>query len=137
MPSSPIAPGAITRVASPENSSPSALTISTWMVSAMFALRQCLCFLDCFFDAADHVERLLGQVIVFAGDDRLEAADRVLQRDDLAVLAGEHFRDIEGLRQEALNLARAIHGLLVLFRELVHAENRDDVLQLLVTLQHL
>jgi len=34
-------------------------------------------FLDGFLDAADHVERLLGQVIVLARDDRLEAADGV------------------------------------------------------------
>ncbi len=50
--------------------------------------------------------------------------------------AGEHFRHVERLRQEALDLARAVHGLLVLFRQLVHAEDRDDVLQLLVALEH-
>ena len=68
-------------------------------VSAMSALlRQGLGFLGRFFDPADHVERLLGQVIVLAGDDGLEAPDGVLQGDDLAILAGEHLGDVEGLR---------------------------------------
>ena len=44
---------------------------------------------------------------------------------------------MEGLRQEALDLAGARDGQLVLFRELVHAEDGDDVLQLLVALQDL
>jgi hypothetical protein len=45
---------------------------------------QGLRFFDSFLDAADHVEGLLGQMIVFAVDNRLEAADRVLQRHELA-----------------------------------------------------
>ena len=64
-------------------------------------------------DAADHVERLLGQVVVLAGDDGLEAADRVLERHVLAGAAGEHFGDVERLRQEALDLAGPGHGQLV------------------------
>ena len=63
--------------------------------------------LDRFFDAADHVERLLRQVVVLAVDDRLEAADRVLQRDVLARRAGEDLGDRERLREEALDFARA------------------------------
>ena len=59
---------------------------------------QRLGFFDRFFDGADHVERLLGQVVVFARDDGLEAADRVLEGHDLAVLSGEHLGDIERLR---------------------------------------
>src|SRR3546814_13203624 len=54
----------------------------------------------------------------------------------LARRAGEDFGDVERLRQEALDLARAGDGLLVVFRQLVHAEDRDDVLQFLVALQH-
>src|SRR5207245_2476527 len=45
-------------------------------------------------------------------------------------------RDEERLREEALDLAGAGYGRLVLLRELVHAEDGDDVLQLLVALQH-
>src|SRR5512138_1581888 len=72
-------------------------------------LLQRLRFRDRFFDTANHVEGLLRQRIVLAADDALEAADGVLQRDDLAVLTGEHLRDVERLRQEALHLARTEH----------------------------
>jgi F-type H+-transporting ATPase subunit beta len=44
---------------------------------------------------------------------------------------------MERLRQKALDLARPRHGELVLFGELVHAQDRDDVLQRFVTLQDL
>ena len=43
--------------------------------------------------------------------------------------------DVEGLRQEALDLAGAGDGELVVLGELVHAEDGDDVLQALVALQ--
>ena len=50
---------------------------------------------------------------------------------------GEDLGDEERLRQEALDLAGALHDHLVLVGELVHAEDRDDVLQVLVALQQL
>src|SRR3546814_1600080 len=61
--------------------------------------------------------------------------DRVFQLDELAGDAGEHVGHVEGLRQEALDLAGAADGELVLFGQLVHAEDRDDVLKRLVLLQ--
>src|SRR5450755_1526946 len=91
--------------------------------------------LDGLVDAADHVERLLGKRIAFAVGDHLEAADRFLQRHVLALGAGEHLGDEEGLAEEALDLAGAGDGELVFRRELVHAEDGDDVAQLLVALQ--
>src|SRR5262249_24026875 len=74
--------------------------------------------------------------IVLTGENALEAVDGVLERNDLAVLTGEHLGDVEGLRQEALDLTRTVHDALVFFRQFVHTQNRDDVLQFLVTLQH-
>src|SRR3546814_10187968 len=74
-------------------------------------------------------------MVIFAIDHRLEALDRVFQLDELAGDAGEHFGHVEGLRQEALDLAGAADGELVLFGQLVHAEDRDDVLKRLVLLQ--
>ena len=47
------------------------------------------------------------------------------------------FGDEERLGEEALDLARALHRELVLVGELVDAEDRDDVLELLVALQDL
>ena len=84
---------------------------------------------------ADHVEGLLGKRVALAADDHLEAADRLLQRHVLARRAGEHLGDVEGLRQEALDLARPCDGELVLGREFVHAQDGDDVAQFLVALQ--
>src|SRR5881392_1044500 len=141
MPSSPASPGSATKRASPEKIDSSALTTSTWMVcvvSTMDALRaDLLGLLEDLVDRADHVEGLLGQVIALSGHDHLEAADRLGQRHVLAGRAREHFGNVERLRQEALDLARAGHGQLVLGREFVHAENRDDVAQLAVALQGL
>ena len=48
--------------------------------------------------------------------------------------AGEDLSHEEGLGQEALHLASPGHGQLVLFAQLVHAQNGDDVLQPLVVL---
>ena len=56
--------------------------------------------------------------------------------DVLALGAGEDFGDVERLGEEALDFAGAEDGQLVLGRQLVHAENRDDVLQILVALEH-
>src|SRR5204863_3272620 len=81
-------------------------------------LLQRLRLLERLIDRADHVEGLLGQRIVLPADDALEAADGVLERHDLAVLAGEHLGHVEGLRQEALHLAGTVHGELVLLGQL-------------------
>ena len=74
-------------------------------------------------------------MVIFAFDDRLERAHRVFDLDELALDAGEHFGDVERLAEEALDLARAADGQLILFRQLVHAEDGDDVLQRLILLQ--
>merc|ERR1719272_1303779 len=79
----------------------------------------------------------LGQVVVLALEQALEAGDGLLERDELARLAREDLGHVEGLRHEALDLARARDGHLVVLGELVHAEDGDDVLQRLVVLQHL
>ena len=49
--------------------------------------------------------------------------------------ASEDLSDVEGLRQEALHLAGARHRLFVLLRKLVHAQDGNDVLQILVVLR--
>src|SRR5207248_8207755 len=58
------------------------------------------------FDGADHVESLLGQLIVLAVEQLLEGADGVLQLHVLALDAGEGLRHAEGLGEEALDLPR-------------------------------
>jgi len=95
-------------------------------------------------DALEHLlsrtheqEGLLRDVVVLPFDDLAEAFDRVGDLDVLSLDAGELLGDEEGLRQEPLYLPRARHAELVVFRQLVDAEDRDDVLQVLVALQHL
>src|SRR5206468_7805651 len=136
MPSSPFSPGSATNFASPEKTCSSAETTSTWIVAMAAPLLDLLGLLEDVVDSADHVESLLGQVVALAVDNHLEAADGFLQRHVLAGRAGEDFSHVEGLRQEALDLARARHGQLVFRAQLIHAENRADVAQLLVEQQH-
>ncbi len=99
------------------------------------ALLNRLRLFDGFFDAADHVESLFGQMIVFTFDNRLEAGNGLFQGDVFAGRAGKHFSDEEGLRQEALDFTGTRHGQLVFRRQFVHTQNRDDVAQFLVLLQ--
>src|ERR1022692_1614560 len=61
---------------------------------------------------------------------------RVGQLDVFARHARELLGHVEGLREEALDLARARNGELVLVRQLVDAQDGDDVLQIFVALQH-
>ena len=55
----------------------------------------------------------------------------------LPLIAGELLGHMERLREELLDLAGARHGLFVIVGKLVDAENRDDVLQILVALEDL
>src|SRR5204863_306421 len=72
-----------------------------------------------------------------AVEDLVEAADRVLELDVLARRAGELLGDEVRLREVPLDPARARDDELVLVRELVDTENRDDVLQVAVALEDL
>src|SRR5437763_8549184 len=117
------------------NSSPSG--VSTSAGNFVRATGLFLGRLDDLVDRALEEERALGDVVVLAVDDLLETADRVGDFHVRPWGAGELFGDEERLREEALDLARALHGQLVLVGELVDAEDRDDVLQLLVALQDL
>src|SRR3954471_22867966 len=74
---------------------------------------------------------------MLAVEDLAEASHRLRDRHELAAAAGELLGDEERLREESLDLARPRDRLLVLVGELVDAENGDDVLELLVALQHL
>src|SRR6266403_4826325 len=90
-----------------------------------------------FIDPALHVEVPFRHRVVLTLQDFLEAAHRIGHRDLLALAPGEHLRHAEWLAQEALDLAGTQHRELVLRRKLVHSENRDDVLEILVALQDL
>src|SRR5207237_8781892 len=81
------------------------------------------------FNPAFHVERLLGNVVVLAPDNFLKASYRVLNFYVPARGPGELLGDVDGLRQEALDLARSRHSQFLIFAELVDAENCNSVLE--------
>jgi len=89
------------------------------------------------FDCADHVESLLGQIVVLAFHDFLEAGgpclppSRIFPSRPLNCCATK-----KGLREEAFDFAGARDGLLVVVRKFFDTENGDNVLQFLVALQH-
>src|ERR1700694_4780947 len=68
---------------------------------------------DDFVDRPLEEERALGHLVVLAVDDLLEAADRLGDRHVGAGRPGELLGDEERLREEALDLARALHRQLV------------------------
>src|SRR6202158_2777008 len=88
-----------------------------------------LALFDRLFDGADHVEGLLGQMVVLAFAKSAKTLDGVGEVDELARRSREDFGDMKRLRQEALDLAGARHRDLVLFAQFIHAENGNDVLQ--------
>src|SRR5438067_3088431 len=100
------------------------VTISSVRVSAMFHLRRGRHFLD----AALHVELVLSHAAMLAVENLLETTHDVGDRHLLGLAAGEGLRRAERLAEEPLNLAGAYHRELVVRRELVHAEDRNDVL---------
>src|SRR5215472_173921 len=93
-------------------------------------------FFQGFVDRSDHVKGLLRHVVVFAFHDFLEAADRIFNLYVLAFKTRELRRNEHGLRQESFDLTRAGYGALVFIGKLFNAQNRDDVLQIFVTLQN-
>ena len=73
---------------------------------------------------------------MLAFEDLLEAAHVLPQRHVLPRDAREHLAHVHGLAEEPFHAPRPCHGLLVLVRKLLDAEDGDDVLQVLVPLQH-
>ncbi len=76
------------------------------------------------------MKKALRQIIVLALGDFLEAADGVASFTYLPG-SGEGLGHVEGLGEEALDAAGAGHGQLVDVGELVHAQDGDDVLEVL------
>ena len=79
---------------------------------------------------------LFGDVVHFAFENRIERAHGVRDGAVGAVHSRELRSDVERLRKEFLNFSRAGNRELVFVGKLVHAENRNDVLQIFVFLQN-
>src|SRR5689334_2661557 len=129
-------PGALKLTTSPLKTVLRGVTISSVKTFSICGSGGCLggAFND-FLDRPGHVEVVLPDVVVRPLDDPLEAADRILELDVLSRNAGKLFRHEEGLREEFLDFAGARDAQLVGVGELIHAENVDDVLEILVRLQ--
>src|SRR6476620_6307004 len=138
IPISPSLVRALTILAAPDHTKWSAATISTSSSAILLGL-----FLDLgplaldIVQAANVEEGLLGNVVEVAVADGGEAFNRVLDGNGGAFDAGELLGGVGVLGQELLNAACTRHDDLVLFRELVNAEDGDDVLEFLVLLQDL
>ena len=100
-------------------------------------LLKLLGFVVGFVDGAHHVEGLLGQFVALAVDQLLESLDRILYLDVPSFQAGEDLRDEHGLGHEQLDLPGAGDDQLVVVRQLVDAQDGDDILEVLVPLQDL
>src|SRR5688572_13206876 len=137
----PSLPGTTTESTSSDMSSRSGETRSKCMGSATAIAPASRCFgeparlLDRLLDRPDHIEGGLRQMVVVAVHQAGKALDGVRDVDQHARRARKDLGDEEGLRQKPLDLARPGDGELVLFGELVHAEDGDDILQRFVALQ--
>src|SRR3984893_2379853 len=88
-----------------------------------------------FINRALHVKRLLGDIVVLAFVDFLEALYRVRDLNVAPWRTSELFGHVERLRQEAAPVPRACHADLLVFAEFINAQNRNNVLQILIGLQ--
>ena len=89
-----------------------------------------------FFNTAFHVEVRLRHVVMLAIQNFFEPSDCLGHGHLLTLPSGEYLRHAEWLTEKTLNLSGPQNGQLVFRREFVHSENRDDVLQVFLALQH-
>mmetsp|Transcript_14100 Transcript_14100/g.38107 ORF Transcript_14100/g.38107 Transcript_14100/m.38107 type:complete len:413 (-) Transcript_14100:656-1894(-) len=113
------------------------LALGSRLLAAGHILDQLVSLGNHLIDATNHVKCHLWQVIVLALNHTLEASNGCLDVHVLSGRASEHLSDLEGLRQEALHLAGAAHSQLILLTQLIHTQNGNDILQVLVVLQDL
>ena len=92
--------------------------------------------LDLFYTPL-HIKLFLSLLIILAIHNLFESAHRVFKPYVFPFHAGKHFRDVGWLGKEFLNFRGAIDSALVLLRQLFNAKNRDDVLQVLISLKNL
>src|SRR5260370_27699955 len=91
---------------------------------------------ESFLNGANHVKRLLRNIVVLAFNDFAEAAHCVFNLDVLPFEAGELRSDEHRLGEELFDFPGASDGALVVVGKFFDAENGDDVLQVFVALQN-
>ena len=95
----------------------------------------CLCY--GLVNSSDKEERRLGKAVVLSVENLAEAAHGFLDRNVLALHTRKLLGNREGLGEEALYFSRAVYDELILLGKLIHTHNSDDVLKLLISLEHL
>src|SRR5437016_1375282 len=107
-------------------------------VTCRHSLALLLCFiaLDDFIDAPSHVEVILTDMVNLPLENLLEATNGFLERNISTFASGEDLRNGKWLREESLHLASASNYQLVFIRKLIDTQDRNDVLQVFVPLQH-
>ena len=74
---------------------------------------------------------------MLAFENLLEAPHGVADGHVAALLSSEGFSHEHGLGEETLNLASASYGQPILVGQLLDSQDRDDVLKVTITLEHL
>src|SRR5579863_2978532 len=125
--------------ACPENSVPVGVTSSTCVVAIVRSslLFELACLGHCALGSADVQEGLFRQMVEVTINECLEGLHGLGNRSVDTVEPGEVLRHEQWLGQETLDLAGTQDRGAVFLRQLVHPEDRNDVLQFTVPLEHL
>lgn len=106
-----------------------------------FSLAGHLCHLSALLEGllhvTSHVESTFGVIVSLALEESTETVNGFGELDELTGLTGEDFTHEEWLGEESLDLSGTGDGELILFGELVHTENGDNILERLVILEEL
>src|SRR4029078_6699267 len=86
-------------------------------------------------DVAFHIKVLFRNFVMFTFKNFFEPSHRIRNRDVLTFRTCEDFCDLEWLTEKTLNLTCAQHHKFIFGTQFIHAEDCDDVLQILVSLQ--
>src|ERR1700722_14001793 len=91
--------------------------------------------LFCLTDSPYHIECVFWVVLEFVAQDAFAAVDRVFEADKLSFYAAELLGREKRLREKSFQSPSARHHLAVVWGQLLQAEHRDDILQILVLRQ--
>jgi hypothetical protein len=84
-----------------------------------------------------HVEGRFGVFVTSASEEGAEAIDSALEVDEHTWVTSEDLGHVEWLGEETFDLTGTSDGQLILFGEIVHTENGDDILEGSVVLDQL
>ena len=93
-------------------------------------------FFNRLLNVANHAESSFGQIIKFAVENTFEATNSICQVDVNPWLASKDLGNVHWLREELSHFTRTINRQLVFFRQLIHTQNRDNIFQFFILLQH-